>query len=454
MEYILGDYVWRDQSYAIAASADSTLYTTATGGEHLGGISLLDLDADGAPEVLWERLVTSGRDGHAVFAFEGVGGMNASADLDLDGLPEILTTDGLEPTVLDHTGHLLASCPVPITSTDSSAENTVFAIGNLDDDPEGEFAVANARVLAICEVDGTLVRSVTTLSDVSDVLGLAELDGDALPEIVLKYDADDTNTGIAAYDTDLTLLWETIVGETHLPFALADLDGDGLHEVVVSNGHGLSILGPEGGVRAEVDGPLNGNSRNAPIITDLDGDGLAEIIVTGASPNVAVYDNDQGGWAVNGAEDPWPGTDHFPGDRTLDGALPDPGDVHWLVPGHNVWQGLAAGAPPLPSLGVSIEDACASDCDAILFTVYVFNSGSAGTLGALTVGLYRLDDGALLGTQTLAGPLDRGVSMPVQFDVATSVAGSGVRAVVNLEDGIAECTDVPNEAVLTELPCR
>jgi hypothetical protein len=80
----------------------------------------------------------------------------------------------------------------------------------------------------------------------------------------------------------------------------------------------------------------------APIaLADFTGDGLAEIVIP-AWPDFAIVENAYGGWLMDGADEPWPGVDKHPGDRTLWGGIPDPTDVHWDDPRTNVWQGLPA----------------------------------------------------------------------------------------------------------------
>ena len=109
---------------------------------------------------------------------------------------------------------------------------------------------------------------------------------------------------------------------------------------------------------------------NPVIVTDIDGDGRAEILVGGKNPSLVVLDNAAGGWPVRGAEDWWPGMDHFPGDRAIDGSLPPGSATHWLGEGTNVWQGLQAGPPDLPDLGVEAE-ACSDDCETTLVLAQV-----------------------------------------------------------------------------------
>lgn len=418
---------------------------------------LADVLGDGSPDLLGIGGVVSAADGATLFRLPWYGGGVSrvlAADLDLDGAPEILTQDdGGNPAVLDGSGQVRAVCPIRGGAVANDG-NMVFAIGNLDDDPQGEFAVARPGILAICEADGTVDAQIVTQSTQSWTLALADLDGDGAPEVVVDQTGD-LETGfssVAAYDRDLNPLWVyplSTVNQT-ANVSAADLDGDGRHEIVVCRQTGdLLILDPEGHELASARGPAEA-TVNPPIIADLDNDGLAEILLSGTSPTLMVFTNTSGGWPVAGAEDPWPGIDHFPGDRRLDGTLPDAADVQWLVSGHNVWQGTAAGPPDLPDLGVEITDACSNDCENTVLTVYVSNGGAVASPVPITVELFGVDDGVPLGTQVMEPP-PPGIRRPVQFTVPTASTGAGVRATVDA--GWAECTDLPNEATFTDVPC-
>ncbi len=459
MEYVIalhpsGISTW----YAGAAAPGEVFYVVELPDESsLGHPFIADLDADGFAEAIGSYLALSAEDGTVLFTYgdDRSGAIRpVAADLDLDGLPEIITGLNLEPAILGNDGELRAVCPIQ-DARESVDGNMVFAVGNLDDDPEGEFAVVRPGILAICDSDGTVLASRTSELGNSVVIGIGELSGDGVPEVIVdeQRNSEAVPVSVAAYDRDLNPRWRHPIPDANgsAAFTLADLDGDGLHEILVHpGGGGLLILAPDGTELATIDGPTTG-WVNAPIVTDIDGDGLAEIVVAGENPSLVVYTNDAGGWPVKGAQDPWPGVDHFPGDRNLDGTLPDPADVPWLIPGHNVWQGLAPGLTELPDIGIELMDACSDDCETTVITAWVSNHGAADNPMPITVELSNLEDGTLLGAEVLDG-LPTGTSRALEFRVPTAAIGTGVRAVVS--GAWAECPDVPNEAVLVDLPCR
>ena len=462
VEFLLAGMSPDGGTYASAAAGPGGLMflSPVAVDQDYGGstVFLADLEADGEPELLESAAVTSAVDGTTLFVLvpsDSEGTRTVAADLDLDGFPEIITGADREPVIFEHDGQRGPTCPIlDIDPSESGGMN--FAVGNLDDDPEGEFAVNRPGILAICEADGTLNRGIASGSVNSTTIAIADLTGDGLPELIVdQYRLSDAiPVSIAAYDLKLNELWRHPLGasDARAPLTIADLDGDGVHEILVHRGGGgLVILDQDGNELASMDGTATGQHVDAPIVSDIDGDGLAEILISGEQPSLTVYTNDAGGWPVEGADYPWPAIDHFPGDRNFDGTLPDPGDVHWLIPGHNVWQGLAPGRAALPDIGVELTDACSDDCETTTINAYVSNSGAADAPMPITLELLRIDDGALLATVVI-DDLASGHRRAVQLQVPSADVGSGVRAVAT--SPWAECQDAPNEAVITALPCR
>lgn len=460
MEWLMAGLSPDASTFAVAASgAEGLLYNTeiaAVPEVSSGPLFLTDLDADGAPELVGSGFASRASDGSLLFDFAAPHAgttRTVAADLDLDGFPEILAEEAFQPVVLSHDGLLLATCPI-LDAGPTTEGNMMFAIGDLDADAEGEFVAARPGLLAVCDVDGTVVAWLAVESVNATTLGIGELDGDATPEIVV----DEYRTGaavpesIAAYTSDLRLLWrhDLAVDDGKAPFALADLDGDGRHEVLVhpSSG-GVVILGPDGSELAKIDGPATGGS-DGPIVADLDGDGLAEILVAGESPSVEVYTNEAGGWLVAGANAPWPGVDHFPGDREVDGSLPT-GGAHWVTAGHNVWQGMAGGRAALPDLDVQLVDACSDDCETTVIAGTIANNGTGDYPGPIAVDLYDAGSGEVLGTRTFDS-LAPGSARAFQFRVRTDQTVAGVR--VEASGALAECDGAPNVSELSELPCE
>ena len=400
MEYLLVGLSADVSVLAVAASAPGTvLYLEPVAVDRhdvgLGAPFLADLDADGAPEVIGRGMATSAVDGRTLFTFpasDSSGVRAVAADLDLDGFPEILAGLDHEPAIRDGAGQLIAVCAIGELGPDED-DNTIFAVGNLDDDANGEFVVVREGVLAVCEADGSIRAATMTGSANATVVGIAELTGDDAPEILVDeyHPAEAVRVSVAAYDRDLRLLWRhpLSVDDGKAPFSVADLDGDGRHEVLVHPSvGGLLVLSPAGEVLTTIDGPGTG-TIDPPIVADIDGDGLAEIV--------------------------------------------------------------ASGRAALPDLTVDLAYACSDDCQATVLVAYVSNRGGADALMPITLELSNLDDGAVLARAELDG-LPSGVSRAIELEVPTASVGAGVR--MNVSSRWAECLDASNEVVITDLPCR
>jgi len=422
---------------------------------------LTDLDGDGDAELLVDRYIIDATTGAIVASLEGKGHMEKtiSADLDLDGLEEIIVASGRDLGIhlYSHDGSMLQICwNAPLGDYFAGIS---FAVGNLDGDPEGEVFVAASTntdayhsydAVLICDTDGSLIASSTYGLFAPDLAGLGELDGDPLPEIVLS-DA----SGLVALDTDLSLLWKfsrDVEPGTweYFPFALADLTGDGFHEVVSHAGEHLYVVDRLGFELASVtmadmsfSGPLP-----APAVVDVDADGLAEIVVPNW-PLFSIIESPEGGWPVVDSEYPWPSIDKYPGDRTIDGSVTPPADVHWSDPQSNVWQGVARGTSPIvpeADLAVEMIDVCTveDDPDAYI-TVYVANQGHLWTVEDVVVFLLAAD-GTFIADEVVPPVLSPGTALPVHFVVPQVDVEAGFQISIDPTEAILECDEGNNGA--------
>lgn len=302
---------------------------------------LADLRGDGTVQFVTTDSIRDARSGELVGRLEGVPrdgtrATHVSADLDRDGVQEVIAFHPQHGVRFYRpNGTLRARCG------DEGGDSWVrFAVGNLDDDPEGEVVVARRAFVEVCDSDGTqLARERTDLRLPSQV-GLGEFDADLAPEIVIAGDG-----GLRVLDDDLSELFSLEVVEFpafNSGFSLADLDGDGFHEILVGKNederHWLVALSGSGDEVASVELPSPVNTQ--PIVADFDADGLAEIAVSSATEVVFVIDGAIGGWDVPDADHVWSGVNRFPGDRTASGEIPSGGPPHWSTAETNVWQGL------------------------------------------------------------------------------------------------------------------
>ena len=267
-------------------------------------------------------------------------------DLDLDGVPELLGTQTRGSTtsvgLLDSAGAISSAC----TSYTGKWSTFYFAVGNLDSDLEGEFVVAFDGEVAICDADGSLLARRSSAIGQPAMVGIAELDGDSAPEILISGASSSGGSyQLDVYDRALSPRWSRDGGSFWSPFTVADLDCDGAHEVVTLTSDGVTILDGAGAELSSWPMPSGvtiTSWQGQPIVADVDNDDLAEIVVP-LSESV-ILETADGGFDAPGASQGWSGLHHFPGLMAEDGTLALT-LAHWLIPGHNAWQGHPACLP-------------------------------------------------------------------------------------------------------------
>jgi len=414
---------------------------------------LTDLEGDGTVEVLSGAYVVDGITGTVLATLDGMPpddtGPPVAADLDLDGTQEIIATSEYDNQVTGlfaPDGSLLHTCWTAAVNW----SHTAYAIGNFDDDPEGEFLAAGNHMIQVFDTDCTVMYSAAFHLYQPSVLGIGELDGDPYPEVVMSSSGD----GLIALDHDLTEKWNWQhggVNENHSPFALADLDADGLHEILIRPSPELVVLDGAGAEVLTFTAPdCNCSSWiGAPSVVDIDADGLAEIVMP-AWPTMAIVENDFGGWPLDGSDEPWTWVEKFPGSRTPDGQVPTPTTRPWQDPHTNVWQALPVGSSavvPHPDLVLGDIDVCTEeDSNRALVTAYLANQGPLTIYEDVANFAYRPTDGTFLDDSVLQPPLLSGQSRPIQFSIHVDDLADGLEIRADVLEDISECEEGNNSA--------
>jgi len=218
----------------------------------VGGISVGDVDGDGAPEIVY------GTDNGHLYCLSGWGevewrynelapygrsGTNL-ADLDNDGVCEVLVT---RSNVNNNT------CLVAVNG------RTGALVWRTRDVMQGY--VSNATV---------------------------DLDGDGTVEVLHA----DKGNHLYAENADGSRRWQVRLNARGIFWApaVADVDGDGRLEIIVpmrgkspETGASSFVVGADGTVKAEL--KIGGGTNAGPAVGDIDGDGKLEVVVVSQNPN-------------------------------------------------------------------------------------------------------------------------------------------------------------------------
>ena len=209
-------------------------------------------------------VVLSGADGSERWAVDGIESQSgvAFADLDADGVADVLTVDAYgHPVLFDADGVLLWTAPAAVTSRYPQP-----SVGDLDADgsPEAlvDDLVLDGRTGAVEARLPPLTGAPYRMATAADL----DLDGDQ--EILF---------GDGVYDRTGALLWSAgAAGAWGLWSAPIDVDGDPEAEVMVFGGGDLIVLEADGTELLRTSDPA-WDRPGPPCVADFDGDGAVEV---------------------------------------------------------------------------------------------------------------------------------------------------------------------------------
>ena len=228
--------------------------------------AIADIDGDGLPEILTGRITDTGNqtgnlvalehDGTEKWASSTVyslaGAAIAVADIDHDGDVEIVH----HGYVFDHTGALL-------WSTVASQEDYVNTIADLDGDDNMEVILGNTAY----RHDGTPYYALEIEHGHPQV---ADLDADGQPEVLVVSEG-----GLSLIEHDGTLTYNNQPTADWQPAAIHDFDGDMQPEIAVGSGTAFQVL--ETDLTAKWSAPIqDGSGFASSTAFDFLGDGTAE----------------------------------------------------------------------------------------------------------------------------------------------------------------------------------
>ncbi|MEZ4641679.1 MAG: FG-GAP-like repeat-containing protein [Chloroflexota bacterium] len=265
-----------------------------------------DLNQDGLPEIVVGRFVLNNTLSQLTIlgASSGdetqlVGGI--IADTNLDGVPEVLANNTIYAA---GGGILYQNTAVPSPSS--------IGVGNFDTDPYPEIVVVdplhNGRLYLLDHEMNLLWGPVTIPTSGVPQYGnggpptIADFDGDGEPEIGVAGDK-----RYVVFEGDGSILWQQPTQDLSSGFTGAsvfDFQGDGRAEVVYADETALRVYdGPDGSVLFTT--PHSSiTGYELPVIADVDGDGAAEIVLVdndaflGSFSGLRVFEADDDSWVA------------------------------------------------------------------------------------------------------------------------------------------------------------
>lgn len=378
------------------SESDATVVSSAPVDWLAGTVRWLDIDADGAPEILGHSISVRS-DGTTIAYVPGLvsfdTAMTANGDFNNDGRMMIASTDGIWDALTGEitpwaglSGYTFQAAPVLIDGE----------IAFLGTDGSGAFRA---------KPDGEVVWRMELHQNDEDGIAVGDVDGDAIPEMAVN-----TYGELFLIDAEGVKRWSV---HTMQPEAgsvvMADLDADGTYEVIAYGNSGLRILsGADGMLLAEDSTIYNGMSYASPAVADVDGDGSAEIVVVGQTRGtgdwvVRVEGPATGSWART--RPVWNELDYDVTTVQDDGRL-----AVWPIPSwesYNSFRAQPAHDGPHPDLTVAATDLCCDD-ETVQLAVQTSNLGSVDSLAGATVTL-STNDGTgwrAVASQVLASGVD------------------------------------------------
>ncbi len=477
------EVMWQNTTYA---AADHT-----RGGAQP---SIVDLDGDGAPEVLVGNVVLNGQTGELVWdgrvtvgTSAGIGNnaflgpVSTAADVDLDGDMEVFAgntlydgADGSEVWTFTY------------TSSNSTCQGSLpcdgyNAIGNFDGDPEAELVIIREGEVFIIEHTGELLEKIVLPVDdctrnESGPPTIADFDGDGRAEIgtasadfYVVADLDCIADPLPAECDSRGILWKAAnqdCSSRATGSSVFDFEGDGAAEVVYADETTFYVFdGRTGAVLYRDDSHSSNTRMEMPIVVDVDNDGKSEVIVP--EPNtsnvnlggIEVWEDPMNNWVRTRRI--WNQHSYHVTNITEDGQVPRYEEPNWSNERlnnfrQNVQPGGLFDAPDLQIESIVLAS-CNASTDTAEIEVTVTNAGALGVAPGVPVVAYATQAGGteeLIGVERTTRFLLPGQSETITFTWSPaggfSAATFTVRAIVD-DDGMGgseynECIEDNNES--------
>ena len=260
-----------------------------------------DCDGDGDEDLIWTSnpAMGQGYESHVYWNDNGwfpsaellnaaTGGrIEAVADFDGDGLPDLLTSSGTATHVLLGTGNAATPFQMAWTGPGMPFEPAAIAVADLDDDGRLDFARPNSSGAIVLFVNASqspgavqfaaatlvgpqvVVNNTTLASAVRSTLTAADFDDDDRTDLALGQIVDEPNVGVVlrrtSWSSPPTLANYEVVRQTFVNGFACDIDGDGDQDLVGNHAtHGARYHGLSGGRRLQRPRRCRGRSGRGP----------------------------------------------------------------------------------------------------------------------------------------------------------------------------------------------
>lgn len=395
---------------------------------------LSDMDHDGHVEVIAGRVILNhdgstrgvgvagrGSFGQRPWIGGGTiseGALPAVADLDLDGVEEVIVGNAIYNPDGD---------PIWV---DFTQDDGMVSVANLDDDEEGEFIAVSYNTVRAMDTHGAIIWGPMAIpsANITSPAAIADIDGDDEPEIIVAGGSE-----LWALEKDGSVKWTaTVIDESGATGAsVFDFEGDGIPEVVYIDEQEMVVYdGETGEVKFYSEEHSSATMYDYPTVADIDGDNQAEIVVChdGFGPGaVSAYGDLDESWAP--ARPLW--NQHAYSITNINDDLTIPVDATPNFTLYNNWHAAVArvGSDALiEDLSGLINNVCEDDCDQgkLLVTFQINNLSERNFEGTIPVSFYAIVGGAPLLLNT--------IDVDLELESARSTAG--INAVLDAPDGV------------------
>jgi len=440
--------------------------------------AIADLDQDGVPEVVTERAILDGATGMHKATFSATPrGTVAVSDVNGDGWLDIVSGS----QAWDRNGQLFADT--------GNAEASWPAVGDLDGDGTPEIVaidfdnhrltVWRAGASGAEVIRGGVDVLVMGHGDCQDgAVGsynsaggpptIGDFDGDGRPDVGLAggavyvvFDGPKLmNTGLGG---GATVMWATPTDDcssAQTGSTLFDFDGDGRVEVVYADEKTLYIYdGQDGTVRAEIC-HRNGTINEYPVVADVDADGKADIVAV-SSDNCPGEEGSGALRVFGSASDAWVRTRRVWNQYTYhvtnvgdDGSIPPIEAHNWTHPGLNNFRQNKQPGGEFAAIDAAVDLVPVCQPGGYELMATVTNFGAAPMAPGAQVAFYEgaPPSGVLLGSSTTTLTLHASQSQAVMLALPEAPQ-SDVYAVVTVPSG-GECRTDNNTTPIVEATCR